>query len=292
MGDLFPAFETEDVATAGARIHLRRGGSGPPVLLLHGHPETHAMWHRVAPRLAEDFTVVAADLRGYGDSGKPPSAPDHEPYSKRVMAGDMVEVMSSLGFDRFSVAGHDRGGRVAYRMAIDHPGRVERLAVLDIVPTVEMWDRMDARLALENWHWLFMAQAEPFPERVIALDVHSYYFRDRRERFDRRALDEYFRALRDPQTIHAICEDYRAGATCDRELDARDKAEGRRITCPVLVLWSALEDLDPLDPMSIWRDWADDVSGEEFDCGHFLPEERPDETFDALGGFLRGRRAP
>jgi haloacetate dehalogenase len=291
MADLFPGFEAEDVGTAGARIHLRRGGSGAPVLLLHGHPETHAMWHRVAPRLAEDFAVVAADLRGYGDSEKPPSAPDHEPYSKRAMARDMVEVMSSLGFDRFAVAGHDRGGRVAYRMALDHPGRVERLAVLDIVPTVEMWDRMDARLALENWHWLLMAQPDPFPERLIGFDVDSYYFRVRRERFDPRALDEYFRALRDPETIHAICEDYRAGATYDRDLDGRDKAEGRRIRCPVLVLWSALEDLDPLEPMSIWRDWADDVRGEGFDCGHFLPEERPDRTYDALAAFLSGSRA-
>jgi haloacetate dehalogenase len=286
MDDLFPGFDTDEVATTGARIHLRRGGSGPPVLLLHGHPETHAMWHRVAPRLAQDFTVVAADLRGYGDSSKPVSAPDHEPYSKRAMAGDMLEVMSSLGFERFSIVGHDRGGRVAYRAALDHPDRVERLAVLDIVPTVEMWNRMDARLALENWHWLFMAQPEPFPERLIRHDVDSYYFRDRRERFDPRALEQYFRALHDAETIHAICEDYRAGATYDRDLDARDRATGRRISSPVLVLWSALEDIEPLDPISIWRAWADDVSGRGLECGHFLAEERPGETYDALRQFL------
>jgi haloacetate dehalogenase len=288
MDDLFPGFATDDVDTAGARIHLRLGGSGPPLLLLHGHPETHAMWHRVAPLLAGNFTVVAADLRGYGDSSRPPSAPDHEPYAKRAMARDMVDAMASLGFDRFRIAGHDRGGRVAYRLTLDHPERIDRLAVLDIVPTVEMWDRMDARLALENWHWLFMAQAEPFPERLIGYDVDSYYFRDRRERFDPRALHEYLRALRNPDTIHAICEDYRAGATYDRELDARDKADGRRIECPVLVLWSALEDLDPLDPISIWREWADEVTGEGLDCGHFLAEERPEETAAALRSFLSG----
>jgi haloacetate dehalogenase len=286
MDDLFPGFETEDIETTGARIHLRRGGVGPPRLLLHGHPETHVMWHRVAPRLAEDFTIVAADLRGYGDSSKPPSTPDHAPYSKRAMARDMVEVMSSLGFERFRVAGHDRGGRVAYRLALDHPQRVERLAVLDIVPTVEMWERMDARLALENWHWLFMARPEPFPERLISFDVDSYYFRDRRERFDLRVLDEYLRALREHDTIHAICEDYRAGATYDRTLDARDKADGRRISCPVLVLWSALEDLDPLDPISIWREWGDDVTGDGLDCGHYLAEERPHETYAALRAFF------
>jgi haloacetate dehalogenase len=286
MDDLFPGFASAEIETGGARIHVRHGGSGPPLLLLHGHPETHAMWHGVAPALAEDFTVVAADLRGYGDSSKPASAPDHAPYSKRAMAGDMVEVMASLGFERFGVAGHDRGGRVAYRLALDHPERVVRLAVLDIVPTVEMWDRMDARLALENWHWVFMAQPEPFPERLIGSDVDSYYFRDRRERFDPRALEAYLRALRDPETIHAICEDYRAGATYDRELDARDRAEGRRIVCPVLVLWSAREDLDPLDPLAVWRAWADEVSGEGFDCGHFLAEELPERTEAAVRSFF------
>jgi haloacetate dehalogenase len=287
MDDLFPGFETADVETGEARIRVRHGGSGPPVLLLHGHPQTHVMWHRVAPRLAADLSVVVADLRGYGASSKPRSAPDHEPYSKRAMARDMVAVMSSLGFERFALVGHDRGARVAYRLALDHPERVERLAVLDVVPTVEMWDRMDARLALENWHWLFMAQPEPFPERLIGSDIDTYYFRGGRERFDPRALEAYLVALRDPETIHAICEDYRAGATYDRDLDARDKADGRRIGCPVLVLWSALEDLDPLDPVAIWRAWANEVTGEGFDCGHFLAEERPDETHGALRRFLR-----
>jgi haloacetate dehalogenase len=204
------------------------------------------------------------------------------------MARDQVEVMEHLGFERFFVAGHDRGGRTGYRMALDHPDRVERLAVLDIVPTVEMWERMDARLALENWHWLFMAQPEPFPERLIGLDVDAYYFRSGRDRFDPRALEAYLSALRDPDTIHAICEDYRAGATFDRELDARDRAAGRRISCPVLVLWSAREDLEPLGPVSIWHAWASDVRGHGVDCGHFIAEELPEETMKAFLGFFGG----
>ncbi|HYG73004.1 MAG TPA: alpha/beta hydrolase, partial [Actinomycetota bacterium] len=166
----FPGFATETIDTAEARIHLRRGGSGPPLLLLHGHPETGAMWHLVAPRLAERFSVVVPDLRGYGASSKPPTTPDHEPYSKRAFGRDLLEVMARLGFERFGVAGHDRGGRTAYRMALDAPERITRLAVLDIVPTVEMWDAMDARLAMENWHWLFLAQPAPFPEDLISPD--------------------------------------------------------------------------------------------------------------------------
>jgi haloacetate dehalogenase len=171
-------------------------------------------------------------------------------------------------------------------MALDAPERVERLAVLDIVPTVEMWDAMDARLAMENWHWLFLAQPAPFPEELIGADPDRYYFRQRPERFDPTALEEYRSALRDPRTIHAICEDYRAGATFDRDLDARDRAGGRRITCPVLVLWSRLEDVDPLDPLSIWRRWAGDVRGEGLECGHFLAEELPDRTYEALRTFF------
>lgn len=285
---LFPGFRTEDVPTGEATIHVRHGGSGPPLLLLHGHPETGAMWHLVAPRLAEAFTVVVPDLRGYGASSKPPTTPDHEPYSKRVLGRDLLAVMSRLGFERFGVVGHDRGGRVAYRMALDAPERIERLAVLDIIPTVEMWDAMDARLAMANWHWLFLAQPAPFPEELITADPDRYYFRTRWERFAPEALEEYRASLRDPAAIHAICEDYRAGATFDRELDARDRAEGRRVACPVLVLWSAREDLEPLDPLAVWRRWADDVDGRGLDCGHFLAEERPDDTYDALAGFFAG----
>lgn len=283
---LFPGFETDAIDTGEARIHVRHGGAGPPILLLHGHPQTHAMWHLVAPRLAEDFTVVATDLRGYGDSSKPPSAADHEPYSKRAFARDQVRVMEHLGFERFRVAGHDRGARTAYRMALDHPERVERLAVLDIIPTVEVWEAMDARLALANWHWLFLAQPEPLAERLIAGNVDAYYFRSGRERFHPEALAEYFRVLHDPDTIHAICEDYRAAATYDRELDRRDRESGRRITCPVLVLWSRRDDLAPLGPLGVWRRWADDVRGAGLDCGHYLAEELPDETYQRLREFF------
>ena len=282
----FPGFATETIDTAEARIHLRRGGSGPLLLLLHGHPETGAMWHLVAPRLAERFSVVVPDLRGYGASSKPPTTPDHEPYSKRAFGRDLLDVMARLGFERFGVAGHDRGGRTAYRMALDAPERITRLAVLDIVPTVEMWDAMDARLAMENWHWLFLAQPAPFPEDLISPDPDRFYFRTRPERFAPEVLAEYRAALRDRDTIHAICEDYRAGATFDRELDARDREAGRRIACPVLVLWSALKDVDPLDPLAIWGRWADDVRGRAFDCGHFLAEELPDETCAALSDFF------
>ncbi|MFN2591193.1 MAG: alpha/beta fold hydrolase [Actinomycetota bacterium] len=285
---MFEGFELSTIETPEAAIRVRVGGSGPPVLLLHGHPETHVMWHLVGPRLADRFTVVAADLRGYGDSSKPPTTRDHEPYSKRAMARDMVGVMAALGFGRFAVAGHDRGARCAYRMALDHPDRVAKLAVLDIVPTAEMWRRMDRDLAFANWHWLFLAQPDPLPERLLACDPDAYYFRSGRDRFHLEALAAYLRAVHDPATIHAMCEDYRAGATFDRELDEADAAAGKRIRCPVLVLWSRHEELDRWDPVALWRGWADDVRGRAFDCGHHLPEEAPEETSAELLSFLLG----
>ena len=189
---------------------MRHGGNGPPLLLLHGHPQTHVMWHAVAPRLAENFTVVAPDLRGYGESSKPPTTPDHEPYSKRAMARDAVELMRQLGFERFSVAGHDRGGRCAYRLALDHPERVARLAVLDIVPTAEMWRDADKEFGLVNWHWYFLAQPFDLPERLIGADPGAYYFRRGRDRFHPEALADYEACVHDPETIHGMCEDYRA----------------------------------------------------------------------------------
>jgi haloacetate dehalogenase len=266
---------------------VRHGGTGPPLLLLHGHPQTHVMWHLVAPLLAEEFTVVAADLRGYGESSKPPTTDDHEPYSKRAMARDMVEMMRQLGFDRFSVAGHDRGGRCAYRLALDHPERVAKLAVLDIVPTAEMWRRADKEFGLVDWHWFFLAQPYDFPERVIGADPSAYYFRRGRDRFHPEALADYLLAVGNPETIHAMCEDYRAGATYDHDADEADRGK-RRIQSPVHVLWAGRDELgDWFDVLGVWRSWSDgDVTGRALDCGHFLAEERPEETAAELLAFF------
>ena len=286
---MFEGFELLTVDTGEAVIRARRGGSGPPLLLLHGHPQTHAMWHRVAPLLAGTFTVVAADLRGYGDSSKPPSAPDHEPYSKRAMARDQVALMRRLGFERFGVAGHDRGGRVAYRMALDHPERVARLAVLDILPTWEHFRRADMAFALGYWHWFFLAQPHDLPERLIGADPDWYCLRGRRHLFAPEALAEYLRCFRDPATRHAICEDYRAGATFDFALDAADREAGCRVACPVLALWAGRNELDRwYDVLAVWRDWAGDVRGRALDCGHYLPEEAPEETAAELRAFFAG----
>ena len=283
---MFDGFTAESVDTGEAVIRARIGGSGPPLLLLHGHPQTHAMWHLVAPRLAERFTVVAADLRGYGDSSKPPSAPDHEPYSKRAMARDQVAMMRHFGFERFCVAGHDRGGRVGYRMALDHPGRVEKLAVLDIVPTGEMYRRANMAFGLGYWHWFFLAQPEPFPERVIGANPDAYYIRDTWELFTPAARAEYRRCFHDPTTIHAICEDYRAGATIDFAHDEADRGF-RKIASPLLALWGKRGYMEQwYDVLAIWREWAADARGRALDCGHYLAEEAPDETAAELIAFF------
>jgi haloacetate dehalogenase len=286
---VFEGFELSFVETVGAVIRVRHAGSGPPVLLLHGHPQTHAMWHAVAPCLAEHFTVVAADLRGYGGSWSLEAAgPEHEPYSKRVMARDQVEVMRHFGFERFAVAGHDRGGRCAYRLALDHPERVEKLAVLDIVPTADMWHRVDMEFGMVDWHWFFLAQPAPFPEDVISANPDAFYFRGDRSRFHPEALADYLSAVRRPGAVHAMCEDYRAGATLDYDADESDRGT-RRIVCPVLVLWAGRDELGRwFDVLAVWRQWADDVRGRALDCGHFLAEEAPQETYEELRAFFAG----
>jgi haloacetate dehalogenase len=287
---LFDGFDRKQVATSGATINLVVGGSGPPLLLLHGYPETHAMWHRVAPELAREFTVVAADLRGYGDSSKPDGGADHAAYSKRAMAQDQIEVMQSLGFDRFAVAGHDRGARVAYRMAIDHPNVVSKLAVLDIVPTHWMYSNVNRLIATAYYHWFMLIQPFDLPERLIGADP-EYYLRTSLDRwggsgigsFDPAVVDEYVRCFCTPEAIHATCEDYRAGATVDFQNDAAEAGK-RRISCPTLVLCG--RGLWRLGALDIWREWCTDVRGAGLECGHFLPEEAPDETLAALREFF------
>jgi haloacetate dehalogenase len=284
---MFEGFERVRVETEGASINAVRGGEGPPLLLLHGSPQTLAMWHLVAPRLAEDFTVIATDLRGYGDSSKPESAPDHEPYSKRAMAEDQVAVMRHFGFERFVLCGHDRGGRVGYRMALDHPGVVTKLAVLDIVPTWEAFSRADMSFGLSYWHWFFLAQPFDLPERLLASEPEKALFRSGSEAIRPEALAEYVRCLRTPETIHATCEDYRAAATVDFAHDTEDREAGRRIECPVLALWGGRGFLEGhYDVLDVWRGWADDVRGRALDSGHYIPEEAPEETLSEVRAFF------
>jgi haloacetate dehalogenase len=283
---LFEAFRLATIDAGEASIRIRHGGSGPP-LLLHGNPQTHVMWHRIASRLAEDFTVVAADLRGYGDSSKPDTTPDHDPYSKRTMAQDQVEVMRRLGYERFFVCGHDRGARVAYRMTLDHPERVLKLAVLDVIPTGEAFRRADMRFGLGYWHWFFLAQPSDLPELMIGADPDRFLMRNHPEVWAPEALEEYRRCFRDPRTVHAICEDYRAAATLDFERDEADRRAGRRIACPVLALWGGRGYLQEwYDVLEVWRGWADDVRGRALECGHYLPEEAPEETYAELRAFF------
>jgi len=283
---MFEGFELSMVDIGEVVLRVRYGGNGPPLLLLHGHPQTHVMWHKIAPRLAKDFTVVAADLRGYGKSSKPPSTPDHTPYSKRVMALDQITLMRQLGFERFHVVGHDRGGRVAYRMALDHPEQVERLAVLDIIPTGEAFRRTNMEFALGYWHWFFLSQPYDLPEKMINANPENYYFRKNRDLFAPEALADYLEAVHNPETVHAVCEDYRAAATIDTELDEADRSK-RKISCPTLALWGRQAKLEELyNVMAIWRDWADDVQGYGINCGHYLAEEAAEETYTALHNFL------
>jgi haloacetate dehalogenase len=287
----FPGFILDRVDVGEAVLRVRHGGSGPPLLLLHGHPRTHTTWHRVAPLLATDHTVVCPDLRGYGESSKPATTPDHEPYSKRAMARDMVALMRSLGHDRFAVAGHDRGACVAYRLALDRPGPVRALVVLEGIPIAETLDRCDARFAAAWWHWWFLGQTEKPAERVISADPDAWY-RPNRELMGEENLADYLRAIHDPATVHGMCEDYRAGLGIDREHDDADRAAGRMIECPTLFMWSLQDDMEELYgwPLDIWEPWVSaELQGGTIDSGHHMAEEAPDELADKLRRFLRGR---
>ena len=291
--ELFPGFATRRIRTAETEIHCVIGGVGPPLLLLHGYPQTHAMWHRVAPALAREFTVVCPDLRGYGDSGKPESDAAHAAYSKRAMAQDMVDVMRELGFPRFRLAGHDRGGRVAHRLCVDHPDAVERVAVLDISPTRTMFHGTSQAFATAYYHWFFLIQPFDLPEKLIGADPLYYLhwkigaWSGGRSLFDPRAIAEYERCFADPATIHASCEDYRAAASIDLEHDDADVAAGRKVSCPLLVLWGAKGVVNRMfDPLRDWGAVAVDVRGRTLPSGHYLPEEVPDETLRELFAFF------
>jgi haloacetate dehalogenase len=289
---LFDArFELCRIGTSGAAINLRHAGTGPAVLLLHGYPQTHAMWHRVAPALADDYHVVCADLRGYGDSDKPASGSDHAAYSKRAMAADMVEVMAALGHDSFAVVGHDRGGRVAHRMALDHPAVVTHVAVLDIAPTLYMYEHTDMQFATGYYHWFFLIQPNGLPEKLIGADPDYFlgsklaHWSAAEAVFAPDALTEYLRCFRDPATIHASCEDYRAAAGIDLEHDRADL--GDRVSAPMLALWGARGFVSRLyDVLATWQERALSVDGRALDCGHFLPEEAPAATIAELRSFL------
>lgn len=299
LADLYPGFASHWIDTEAGKLFARAGGSGPPLLLLHGYAQTNVMWHKVAPALAQRFTLVIPDLPGYGWSAVPKAGPDHAPYTKRAMAAAMIELMGRLGHVRFRLAGHDRGGRVGYRLALDHPGRLEQLAVLDIVPTYAMWHDIDARLAYRIWHWTFLALPAPFPETMIGKDPVGFWdwktgagtaTKDL-SAFDPRALAHYRTFFQDPGRIHATCEDYRAGRTSDLAADEADRAAGTRIRCPLLALWGETGiPSETKSPLDTWREWATDVRGSAVACGHYLPEENPDATAAALLAFFAGER--
>jgi haloacetate dehalogenase len=281
---LFPGFQTRTIQTSDVAIHTVHGGSGPPLLLIHGSPQSHVEWHKIAPRLAEKFTVVMTDLRGYGDSSKPPGRDDHANYSKRAMAVDQIEVMHTLGFNRFAVAGHDRGARVAWRLAVEHPEVVTRAAVLDVVPLP--YSMMTREFATEYYHWFFLIQRAPLPETLIGNSA-ELYLRSRmseRDGITAEAFAEYLRCYT-PAAIHANCEDYRAGATID--LEHSDADRGKKVTCPLLVLWGERSTVGRLyDVMKVWREHAVDVRGKALPARHFLPEEVPEQTLSELLAFL------
>jgi haloacetate dehalogenase len=294
MSTLLEGFTRTEIKTSGARIVTVHGGNGPPLLLMHGNPFTHLNWHRIAPRLAQDFTVVATDLRGYGDSEKPPGGGDHSGYSFRAMAQDQVEVMAALGFDRFYAAGHDRGARVLHRMCLDHPKVVAKAAIMDIIPQHHLFNNVTRDWATFSWHWFFMIQPYDFPERLMSADP-EYFIRKKLAKtkqglsfFEPEALAEYIRCISNPATVHAMCEDYRACATIDFAMDTKDFEAGRRIDCPVLLLWGATGGVGRNhDSKAIWPKYASDIRGATaVPSGHYLSDEAPEETYRELRNFF------
>lgn len=296
----FPGFTLEHHTTAAGTFRYRRAGSGPPLLLLHGNPQTHAMWHRVAPALAQTHTVICPDLRGYGISPKPQATADHAPYAKRAMAQDMIDLMQALGFEKFHLAGHDRGARVAHRLALDHPTRVENLALLDILPTIEHFERADMAFGLGYYHWFWFAQPHPFPETLISAAPEAW-FRAHTSRepkdddfFAPQALADYHAAIRNPEMIRGMCEDYRAAATIDFEHDRASRAAGQRITCPLLILWGAKGKIGTwYNPIATWSRYADGpLQGHEVASGHYLAEESPAEVIRHFQDFFTSSPSP
>jgi haloacetate dehalogenase len=291
--ELFPGFTPRRIDVDGVEVACVVGGSGPPMLLLHGHPQTHAIWHKVAPTLAQHYTVVASDLRGYGDTSRPASGDDHSAYSKRAMAADQVGLMRQLGFPTFDLLAHDRGARVAHRLAADHPGAVRRLVLLDIAPTLAMYEQTNEAYARAYWHWFFLIQPAPLPERLIEADPGAYV-RDLMgarhaglAAFDPRALAEYERCLSLRGAAHTLCEDYRAAASIDLDHDRADRAAGRKIHLPLLVLWGEHGVVQRcFKPLDEWRRVASNVSGNTLPCGHYIPEEAPEPLLAQVLAFL------
>ncbi|MER2528576.1 MAG: alpha/beta hydrolase [Candidatus Competibacter denitrificans] len=285
-------FNKIQISTKGAAIFMEHGGSGQPLLFLHGYPQTHMMWHQVASQFTSQFRVLCPDLRGYGDSAKPKSTPDHRFYSKRAMAQDMVELMDYFGYREFSVVGHDRGARVAHRLALDYPDRVKKVCIMDIVPTYHMFKHTDQAFATGYYHWFFLIQPNGLPEKLISTNP-AYYLMEKLKRwsapdaqFAPQAVSEYIRCFSNPETIRASCDDYRAAASIDLEHD--EASLGQKIRCPLLVLWGAKGFVHrTYDVLAVWRQYAEQVEGQALDCGHFLPEEQPDDVVAALREFLQ-----
>ena len=289
---MFEHFTLSTFTTNNVSINYRIGGSGLPLLLLHGYPQTHVIWHKLADILAEKFTVIASDLRGYGDSSKPPTDEKHEPYSKRVTGNDQIQLMKHLGYDTFYLVGHDRGGRVGHRMALDHPDAIQKLVVMDIAPTYTMYKTTDMEFASAYYHWFFLIQPHDMPEKMIGAHPQFYLKKKFRswgrdeDAFTAEAMAEYIRCFT-PEAIHASCEDYRASASIDLEHDQMDINQGNKINCPLLCLWGSKGFVGgKYDVIAEWAKWADDVVGRAIPCGHYLPEEAPEETLEALLGFL------